>query len=85
VHSPNMLNALGVVSWLADCVQFSYKFKKSLKNSVTNPNLDLSDLYTFGPSGSGAGSISQKYGSRSFSPQAKIVRNRDFYYFIVSF
>jgi hypothetical protein len=35
---------------------------------------DPSDPYVFGPPGSGAGPSSQRYGSRSFYHQAKIVR-----------
>jgi hypothetical protein len=39
-----------------------------------NPDPDPSDPYVFGPPGTGSGSISQRYGSASFSHQAKIVR-----------
>ncbi len=41
-----------------------------------DPNPDPSDPSVFGPPGSGSGSISQRYGSRSgsFYNQAKIVR-----------
>ncbi len=33
-----------------------------------------SDPYVFGPTGFGSGSVSQRYGSVSFYPQAKILR-----------
>ncbi len=44
--------------------------------SVADPNPDPSDLYVFGPLGSGSRSISQRHGSGSgsFYHQAKIVR-----------
>jgi hypothetical protein len=51
---------------------------KTQDDSVADPDphMDSSDPYVFGPSGSGFGSISQRYrsGSGSFYHQAKIVR-----------
>ncbi len=47
---------------------------------------DPSDPYVFGPLGSGSGSNSQKYGSGSFYPQAKIgKKNLDSYCFVLLF
>jgi hypothetical protein len=47
-----------------------------MSNSVADPepNPDRSDLYVFGPSGSGSGSISQRSGPGSFYHNGKIVR-----------
>jgi hypothetical protein len=41
---------------------------------VADPNPDPPDPHVFGPPGSRSGSISQKYGSRSFYHLVKIVR-----------
>ncbi len=44
----------------------------NVKTSVADP--DPPDPHVFGPSGSGSGSTSQRYGSGSFYHHAKIVR-----------
>jgi hypothetical protein len=48
------------------------KLMPSIINSVPDP--DSPDPHVFGPSGSGSGSTSQRYGSGSFYHHAKIVR-----------
>jgi hypothetical protein len=48
-----------------------------VETSVADP--DPSDLYGFGPPGSGSGSVSQRYGLRLLSSSKISKQNLDFY------
>ncbi len=58
----------------------------SVADPDPNPDLDLPDPHVFGPPGSGSGSISLRYGSRSGSFYLQnSKKNLDFYCFVTSF